>query len=214
MKYPFPYQDEYPHLAKEFDLYQEKHHKLLSNPVIQEFLKKDEHLHLFAKAICFPTKENQDTLNQLFKQFYSEIRLIKYISKLLHNNSVNYDKKQRKNKERCALILDQSASYNDDDQTTLVNLIPSETAAIVSMLMENSPHLEECIDHPKLYQALKMLTPNQKKIIDLAYVRELKDTEIAKLLGVSQQSVSKTHKKALIRISNYLEGRCFDGSVK
>lgn len=205
MKYPFPYQDEYPHLVKDFDRYQEKHHKLLSNPVMKDFLKEEEHLRQFVQAICFPTNENKDRLNELFKQFYSEIRLIKYFSTILRNNSINYDKKQRKNKDRYPLILDQPVSYGDDDHMTLASLIPSENTAIVYMLTENSSHLEEYIDHPQLYRALKQLTPNQKKIIELAYVQELKDTEIAKLLGVSQQSISKTHKKALNRIRDYLE---------
>lgn len=46
---------------------------------------------------------------------------------------------------------------------------------------------------------------NQLRVLELSYIYGLKDTEIAKLFGVSQQVISKTHKKSLKRIRNYFK---------
>lgn len=72
------------------------------------------------------------------------------------------------------------------------------------MLTEKSS-LEEQITHPRLSEALKQMTTNQLRVLELSYIYGLKDTEIAKLFGVSQQVISKTHKKSLKRIRNYFK---------
>lgn len=54
-------------------------------------------------------------------------------------------------------------------------------------------------------EAVIRLTDKQKEILYLAYVKRLTDTEIGIVLNKSQQAVSKTHKKALKNINNYLQ---------
>ena len=53
--------------------------------------------------------------------------------------------------------------------------------------------------------ALYSLTEKQKQIINLVYIKGFSDTEIGQLLNISQQAVSKTHKKALKNIREYIE---------
>ncbi|WP_428842484.1 sigma factor-like helix-turn-helix DNA-binding protein [Lysinibacillus mangiferihumi] len=41
--------------------------------------------------------------------------------------------------------------------------------------------------------------------MNLVYIKGFSDTEIGQLLNISQQAVSKTHKKALKNIREYIE---------
>ncbi len=197
MKRRFKYQNV--QFNKEFNLFLEKNKSFLSNPIIKEFLKEEEHLRLLMQSVCLPSEENNNKLNVAFKQFYAEIRLIKYFSTFLYYYSINFDKKNRRNRDRFALILDQPLPDNDNE--TSKDLISSK----ILTTSDTPESLDDNISQFQLYQALKSLTPKQKKIIELAYVKELTDTEIAKLLGVSQQNISKTRKNALTRLRNYLE---------
>lgn len=60
--------------------------------------------------------------------------------------------------------------------------------------------LEDYIESPIIYKAVKTLTKKQKIILHYAYIKQYKVVEIAKLLGLSQQAVSKARKDAITRL--------------
>ncbi|GLY12625.1 sigma factor-like helix-turn-helix DNA-binding protein [Pseudobacillus badius] len=66
------------------------------------------------------------------------------------------------------------------------------------------PHIDDFIGDPILYQSLHTLTSKEKEIINLAYINNLSDVQIGKILNKSQQAVSKMHKKALKKIYDYM----------
>jgi RNA polymerase sigma factor (sigma-70 family) len=66
--------------------------------------------------------------------------------------------------------------------------------------------LEDQISSQELYQALLSLTPKQKKVLQLTYVKQLLDKDIANRLGVSQQAVSQTRRTALKKLKKSLGG--------
>ncbi|WP_336783471.1 sigma-70 family RNA polymerase sigma factor [Paenibacillus illinoisensis] len=115
-----------------------------------------------------------------------EKRFIGYISSMLHYNSIHFDKKIRKLSERYALVL-------DDIDVKDEAMEESNTESI-------SEPLEEQISDPSLYAAFLRLTTREREVVNLSICKLLRDREIAQVLGVSQQSVSKTRKKALEKL--------------
>ena len=115
-----------------------------------------------------------------------EKRFIGYISSMLHYNSIHFDKKIRKLSERYALVL-------DDIDVKDEAMEESNTESI-------SEPLEEQISDPSLYAAFLRLTTREREVVNLSICKLLRDREIAQVLGVSQQSISKTRKKALEKL--------------
>jgi RNA polymerase sigma factor (sigma-70 family) len=211
--YKFPLGDKDPSLLIKFNLYLEQHQEFLSNPVMKAFLNNEEHLSIFATAISFPSKINKGNLNEKFKQFYLELRLTKYLSTLLHYDSINFDKKKRKLADRFPLLLDQPVNYGGEELTLLVDIIPSDGVVKESELIFHKSHsLEEHLTDMRLFEAIKILTDRQKRILELSYIEQMSDRRISIELGVSQQSISKTRNKALSRIKEFLKGGDNNGS--
>ncbi|MEK4529874.1 sigma-70 family RNA polymerase sigma factor [Paenibacillus sp. FSL H8-0104] len=118
-------------------------------------------------------------------------RFIKYMANLIHYNSINYDKKRRLKDSRFSLTLD-----NDEKQeSALLTVYDSETVP---------PNLKDHITDHSLYQAYNSLPSQQQQILSLAYIQTLNDKEIAKILGVSQQNVSKHRLKALAKLRSLI----------
>lgn len=120
-------------------------------------------------------------------------RFIKYMANLIYYNSINHDKKRRIIANRYPLILEnndllESASYTDE-----IGL--------------SSLDLKDHITDDSLYKAFETLTEQQQKILSLAYVKNLTDKEIAILLKVSQQNISKHRLKALDKLRRLLVDR-------
>lgn len=125
------------------------------------------------------------------KKIEEERRFVGYISSLLHYNAINFDKKNRKYNERFALILD------DIDNQSQASLVEKE------YITESSyEELENQISDPHLYTLFMSLTTRERQILNLSIINELKDKQIASLLQVSQQSISKTKKVALKKLRN------------
>ncbi|CAM3997794.1 sigma-70 family RNA polymerase sigma factor [Mesobacillus zeae] len=169
----------------------------LSNPLIKEFLADEEHYELFTEAVCSPCDEVQERINEKFKEFYFRIRFISYVSSTLYFHGINLDKKIRKHDQRFPLQLDQP--INNESETTLKELIEYKENDSI-----DSGDVLDFISDPVLYKAIKSLTNNQQDILSLAYVKGLKDVEIAALLKKTQQAVSKSRKKALNTLKSIL----------
>jgi RNA polymerase sigma factor (sigma-70 family) len=211
--YKFPLGDQHPHLSTKFNRYVEQYQEFLSNPVMKAFLDKEENLIIFAEAICFPCKKNKGNLDRKFKQFYLELRLTKYLSTLLHYDSIYFDKRKRKIANRFPLLLDQPINYGGEELTLLVDIIPSEgLVKETERIFLESHRLEEHLTDMKLFEAIKILTDRQKRILELSFIEQMSDRRISNELGVSQQSISKTRNKALLRIKEYLKGGENNGS--
>lgn len=66
------------------------------------------------------------------------------------------------------------------------------------------PNLKDHITDHSLYQAYESLSVQQQRILSFAYVQALNDKEIARILGVSQQNVSKHRLKALTKLRSLI----------
>lgn len=118
----------------------------------------------------------------------NESRFVSYINSMLHFNSINYDKKKRKDNERYSLILDDA----ECDQVQYENLIISD--------FSDNLKLEDQINDLNLYREFMNLTKREREVVNLAVYHEMSDTKIAGILKITQQSVSKTKKKALEKL--------------
>ncbi|KQY90941.1 hypothetical protein ASD24_24395 [Paenibacillus sp. Root52] len=120
-------------------------------------------------------------------------RFITYMANLLYYNSINYDKKRRMTTSRFPLTLD-----NDENlESSLLFTYDSESVPL---------SLKDHITNQSLYQAFESLPEQQQKILSLAYVQGLNDKEISKLVGGSQQNISKHRLKALGKLRKLMEG--------
>lgn len=111
-------------------------------------------------------------------------RFIKYMANLIHYNSINYDKKRRVMVNRYPLTLD-----NDESPESVI-MSSYDPEAI-------PPDLKDHMSDASLFQAYTKLSEQQQRILSLAYVQNLNDKEIAKILGGSQQNISKHRLKSL-----------------
>lgn len=170
-----------------------------SDLLMRNFLNIESNYELLKKAREFPSKENISKLNKDFKKYYTELQLIKYISQLINHYSRDFYKK--KNKEKYFYIF---SLENEDifDINIVNNKIDENTLETESLLKASS--LLEVIENQTIYKALLSLTDKQLLILNLHFIHELRHTEIANKLKVSQQSVSKTIKKSLDKLRNII----------
>jgi RNA polymerase sigma factor (sigma-70 family) len=183
--------------------FKNKNKLFLKNPLIQNFLKDRYHAQLFQKAISNPTLENKEELDRAFKLYYFNVRFTSFISSTIYFNAINYDKKQRKHNLRHLLTID-SPAQNDEDMNFKDSLVDPNGETTIEKILD-SEDITDYIEDPILYEAVNSLSKKQKEVLSLAYIKCLTDTDIAKLLNKSQQSVSKIHKRALEKIQEFFK---------
>ena len=183
-------------LVKEF--YRHYPH-LKHNKAVESFISQEENQKLVEEFLRHPSAHKEEHLNEAFKAHYFDIRFTSYVSSSLYYHSVNFDKHIRKYSERHPLTLDDQA----EEGGSFIDLVPDPSSDIAPFT--NYSTLGDCLENEALLRAYKTLTDRQKHILDLAYLKELSDTEIARTLGVSQQAVSKTHRKALSLLKSILK---------
>lgn len=174
--------------------------QLRTDHVLTTFLNHKEYARLLNRVTKDPCEQNINALDRAFREFYTEIRFVKYVSLVLYYESIHFGLKQKKRQNRMLLILDQPVA-DKHKETILEQLATNEFET-----EETEESLEEQISSKELYQALLTLTPKQKKVLQLTYVNQLFDKDIASRLGISQQAVSLTRRTALRKLKKTLGG--------
>ncbi|WP_165998730.1 sigma-70 family RNA polymerase sigma factor [Bacillus sp. Cs-700] len=165
--------------------------ELKENLLFQSFIQKEAHWTSFMEAYESRDREALNRLNSLFHKYYTEIRFIAYVTKLIRYTAINFDRKRRVGHLRFPLTLDQPIGASD---AAWIDLIESPTSS------DEEPAFEESIQQKSIYLAFSRLTSKQKEVLDLFYRFELSDTEIARTAGISQQAVSRRRKRALEKL--------------
>ncbi|MEN2767335.1 sigma-70 family RNA polymerase sigma factor [Ornithinibacillus xuwenensis] len=160
----------------------------IRNPLLQSFLSDSNNYQLYKEYCNEPTDYNRNTLEEKFKEYYNNIRTISYFSKAIRFTAQGYDKKVRSLNNRFLLILDSTTDKESSE----------ETQSLEDDILYTS--LEDYIQDKHLYDAIKSLTDNQKRILYLAFIKNMTDTEISKILNVTQQAISKSKKNALKKV--------------
>ena len=175
---------------------------LKGNRAVESFIQKSEHRQLIESYLTQPDAYRREQLDQAFKAHYFDMRFTSYLSTSLYFQSINYDKRTRRFEDRNVLTLDQS--IGDREGTTYKDQLVDQHEISNE---EGGQGLEAYIQDGQLLEAYRALTTKQQQIMDLAYVHQWSDTEIAKKMGVSQQAVSKNHRKALEKLKHILVKR-------
>ena len=68
--------------------------------------------------------------------------------------------------------------------------------------LSSEGHEENIINHVVIEQLLKNLKPKERQVIILRYIKGKTQTEISKIIGVSQVQVSRIEKNSLIKMKN------------
>lgn len=184
--------------------------------MMESFLSQEHYHHLFLKTVSHPTQANKERLNYAFKDFYNEIRFKKYISTALWRHARDYLSKEKTERRYYLLKMDQPVGGQEGDASQQTSY-GEQNAAEHDQEVSQTSHLLDHIENPELYGALKHLTARQLRMLELYILHYLTHDEIAALLGVSQQAVSKTIKQSLAKIRERLEegeeGEERDGSM-
>lgn len=165
--------------------------EMSKKPIIREFIDNQYNLDLLVASLSHPSKDNNEKLDKVFKTFFFEIRFTTYISSLIHYASINFDKKERQNRNRNLLSLDGELH------------IPDLAAEDLSDVTKISTTLEDIITSPYLFEGIKKLTVKEKQIIIESCILGFSNTEIAIKYKVTQQAISKTRKNGLEKLRTF-----------
>ena len=165
--------------------------KLAEKQIFQGFLEYDDYRYIFIQAVCFPNHDAFRTLNEAFKNHYANVQFTQYLSKTLYWTSVQYDRLRRMHRDNQRLILDNpSPMYQYEEMPDIIT---------------EANDLGTWSEDINLTSALRHLTKKQQTIIIERYGYERTNNEIARLLNVSPQAVSRTHSHALKRLRAILQ---------
>lgn len=70
---------------------------------------------------------------------------------------------------------------------------------------QSIPEHENIINHVMISEGIKDLEDNEKELIRMRYFEDMTQTDIAKILGISQVQVSRMEKKILLRMRKKME---------
>lgn len=158
---------------------------LKENKVFRSFLNDPENKRIYEKVIESNREDLLIDLNRRFKEFFLEVRLIKYISTIIHNSVIELDIQARK-----------KAQFLDPYDSALHDKLSTQEALGDKKVL---------FDDEVISKAFQSLTNNEKKVITLTYLKELKESEIAKQLNITQQAVSKTKCRALKKLRETIQ---------
>lgn len=164
--------------------------------ILKDFLKSDENRLLYNAYLESPTFENKKKLDYQFRKHFYLVRCISYFLKMIHFESKHFDKRQRRRNEKLQLVLDKQTEENQK----IVDLVPDNK--IQEYLFFN---LEDVVENQDLYHAIRDLNNKQKLLLNLIFIKGMKDTEIAEMLNITQQAVTKSKRNILNKLRTKLK---------
>jgi len=195
-------------MSKEMESFLMKYGRKLEEPIVKNFFKNESAKLLFHAAIQSPCEENIQKLNVAFSSYYKKVRIINYISKLIHFYSIDFDKRYSNYTKRQVLNLDAPLLSNEQtkgNNTKKDILIENkEIDVIIKTIEEESECLKQHVSDERVYDALTALSSKQMEILNLRYIYGLSNKEISETLNLSEQLVSYNHKSAINKLKKSL----------
>lgn len=185
-----------------FDHYLKANKKFFEEPIIKQFFANYSNVYLLKKAIEDGDMEVDRELNEKFLMFFLYYRLVKYIATLSKNYSVYFDKKVNSYKNRYLLSLDKPINSTG---TTFIDFTENKDPKVIDQVIAKRGKLSEEISDKNLYKVFLGLTSKQKKILEMIFVYNLSQKEVAFYFGNTPQNISKLKKKALTHIQHKLK---------
>lgn len=98
-------------------------------------------------------------------------------------------------RRKSTISLDQTYTYDNDDEVSLADKIPSG---------DYQEFLNSYEEKIMLSNAIKQLKPKLKEVLELSYYEDLNQRQIAERLGISQMQISRRLKQALEEMYNII----------
>lgn len=160
-----------------------EHDRLLKHFIELEVVKP-----LLAEYEINPTNALSNVLIQKFQTYYVYVLLTSYIQKNLYFKSIHLKQREQLRQKRL--------KYDDDS----INNIPNgEESNKLKLTWENS------IDNAELLMALDSLSAYQNRVLRYLYILGYSQKQVAQILQVSPQAVSKVRRSAMKKIKIVLE---------
>lgn len=163
--------------------------------LLDAFLAKEDNQQLYQRVFNSPhDTQRNDELDSRFQEFYGEVRFTKFISSLIRFTAIELAVRNQKTSNAC--------QPTDEIERVMDSLVSDSDKSE----REDNSEWEDVLSDKRILDAVQALTENEQEILTLLYLRNLKEAEAASLLGVSQQAVSKTKKRALLKLRKQLGG--------
>ncbi|MBU5445502.1 sigma-70 family RNA polymerase sigma factor [Paenibacillus sp. MSJ-34] len=165
--------------------------------IVRRFFSYPKYYHLLCLYLENPSHNIWIQLEKQFKLFHFEVRFSKYLSSTIRFAYIDFYRKKRKKDQRDVVIFDMKM-YEENGNTfgdKYISHIEYEEKGSTDPQI-----LLDSMKNESLYKAFSELTQKQKVILTSTYCMGYIDKEIAKMLSITPQAVSKTRNSALVTL--------------
>lgn len=124
-------------------------------------------------------------------------KLATYAARCIENEILMHLRSTKKLNQEM-LLQESIGSDREGNEITLLDILETKDDSVISKV-------ERMINEEKLYSKLDLLSPREKKVIQLRYGlldgKQLTQREVASILGISRSYVSRIEKKAVEELS-------------
>ncbi|MEK4248395.1 sigma-70 family RNA polymerase sigma factor [Paenibacillus sp. FSL W7-1287] len=181
-----------------FLMFQQLHPTLFEDRAISKFFENPNHIILFVEAVMHPSEEKMQDFKHRLSSFLFSLRFTSYMVSLIRYAAIDHHRKRRRYMDRCLLIYDSPAGDEENGNSVGDFLLEKQSQYTTSTAAEDElMAFESTIEDEQLHEQFIKLTDRQKHVVTLYYAGSFKDAEIAALLDVTQQAVSKTRRAAI-----------------
>lgn len=184
----------------------EMNKKSLQSGVVRGFLSIKDNEELLELALIEGTEESKKNLDDRFKEFLLKLKVIKYVSSLIHYYTIDFDKRNNRRNSRFGLLLDAPHSNDTEGNPTPIIDLMFSSKSSEDAYYEGMETLGEWIEDEELYRIYNGLTDRQKSVLELIYLKGYSNKEVAEFYNVSPQNISSLHKRAVEKIRSYYKG--------
>ncbi len=151
---------------------------------IKRFLRDDGPIKISRKI-----KANAKAVNKAREEFYKQNRREAKISELSEITRLTYyEITEALESQSCIVSLEEKVSSGKDSSLRICDTIP------------DSDFLEAVTDRIALKQAISKLNEEEKQLIILRFFKNMTQTSVSKILGISQVTVSRLEKKIIDKL--------------
>lgn len=172
--------------CKRYDCFRE-------DPVLKGFFSSEDHIRNFLFALE-GNKSCQNKLEYLFRNHLFSVRFVKFISSTIKLNTFSIFRNYRRYRKRHPLLIDHPKKLIDRYNGTYP---VQDVNEVIDNALPRLEQFQNSLNSPLLLKAYNNLSHKQQLIIYLYYALCLRDKEIAGILNVSQQSISKLRNTSL-----------------
>ncbi|MER2180434.1 MAG: sigma-70 family RNA polymerase sigma factor [Desemzia incerta] len=165
----------------------EKH---LEEQLKKKFLKEAKYQKIYKHYLETNDSKLFEQLNGDYSDFVNYTILLSLIQTNIKYTSLHV--RESLQKQYSEIVSEESLEYAvNQEQSTELGLPPKRW----EFIMEDEA----------LIEAVSSLTKREEQVIWLLFVEDKTNTDITTILGVSQQSISKTKRRALKKLESFLE---------